>query len=101
MMKNYAVKIIVPSGEAESDMILISGVPNNVEAAKVALGEKVAEMEAEMKEYHSKSTGEKEAAITKLRWGRTIFLTWMESNYLVWPGEMTASCPRLRRTVGR
>ena len=35
MMNNFDVNIRVPSVEAKSDVILISGVPSNVEAAKV------------------------------------------------------------------
>ena len=96
MMKIYQVE---PSAEAKSDKFLISGVPNNVEAAKVGLGEKVAELEAKMEEYQFKSIGQQGATI-KLRWGTILILPWMDSNSLVWLG-MTASCPRLWRTVGR
>ena len=35
MMNNFDVNIRVPSVEQKSDLILISGVPSNVEAAKV------------------------------------------------------------------
>ena len=100
MMKIYQVRIGVPSAEAKSDKFLISGVPNNVEAAKVGLGEKVAELEAKMEEYQFKSIGQQGATIIKLRWGTILILPWMDSNSLVWLG-MTASCPRLWRTVGR
>ena len=101
MMKLHNVQIRGPSTEAKSDMILISGVPNNVEAAKVGLGEKVAELEAKMEEYQFKSSGQKPGAtIIKLRWGTILILPWMDSNSLVCLG-ITASCPSLWRTVGR
>jgi len=82
MMNNYDVNIRVPSVEAKSDLILISGVPSNVEAAKVGLAERLAELEAEKEdkikrsfmvtvsvdpEYHPKIIGRKGAVITKLR----------------------------------
>ena len=35
MMNTYDVNIRVPSQEAKSDLVIISGVPSNVEAAKV------------------------------------------------------------------
>jgi len=82
MMNNYDVNIRVPSVEAKSDLILISGVPSNVEAAKVGLQERLEELEAEKEEkikrsfmvtvsvdpeYHPKIIGRKGAVITKLR----------------------------------
>jgi len=82
MMNNYDVNIRVPSVEAKSDLILISGVPSNVEAAKVGLADRLAELEAEKEdkikrsymvtvsvdpEYHPKIIGRKGAVITKLR----------------------------------
>jgi polyribonucleotide nucleotidyltransferase len=82
MMNNFDVNIRVPSVEAKSDLILISGVPSNVEAAKVGLCERLAELEAEKEdkikrsfvvsvsvapEYHPKIIGRKGAVITKLR----------------------------------
>jgi len=82
MMNQYDVNIRVPSVEAKSDVILISGVPTNVEAAKGGLAEKVVELEAEKAEkirrsfvvtvsvdpeYHPKIIGRKGAVIGKLR----------------------------------
>merc|ERR1719309_27043 len=82
MMNNFDVNIRVPSVDAKSDVILISGVPSNVEAAKVGLAERLAELEAEKEEkilrsfmvsvsvspeYHPKIIGRKGAVITKLR----------------------------------
>jgi len=82
MMNNFDVNIRVPSVEQKSDLILISGVPSNVEAAKVGLLEKLTELEAEKAdkllrsfvvsvsvppEYHPKIIGRKGAVITKLR----------------------------------
>merc|ERR1719454_1583772 len=81
-MNCYDVNIRVPSQEAKSDLVIISGVPSNVEAAKVGLAEKLAELEAEKEEkiknsfvvrvcvapeYHPKIIGRKGAVITKLR----------------------------------
>merc|ERR1712088_354895 len=82
MMNCYDVNIRVPSQEAKSDLVIISGVPSNVEAAKVGLAEKLTELEAEKEEkirnsfvvrvcvapeYHPKIIGRKGAVITKLR----------------------------------
>merc|ERR1712004_430455 len=82
MMNTYDVNIRVPSQEAKSDLVIISGVPSNVEAAKVGLAEKLAELEAEKEEkiknsfvvrvcvapeYHPKIIWRKGAVITKLR----------------------------------
>ena len=84
MMKIFNVNIQVPSGEAKSDLILISGVPNNVEAARMGIGEKVAKLQADMEQYKfGTGIGQKGAGNTKLRWGRIIFLPWMESNSLI------------------
>jgi len=82
MMQTYDVNIRVPSMDEQSDIILISGVPTNVEAAKGGLAEKVEELEAEKEEklkrsfqvsltvnpeYHPKIIGRGGAVITKLR----------------------------------
>ena len=94
-MKIFDVNIQVPSGEAKSDLILITGLPNNVEAAKMGLGETVAKLKAEKEEFSSStSIGQKGTAITKLRWERILYLPWMESNSWVWLGmtaQLTAS----------
>ena len=47
MMKTYSVNIEVPHPNTESNLIMISGVPAKVEAAKVGLHKKVTELEAE------------------------------------------------------
>jgi len=82
MMNQFDVNIRVPSQEAKSDLVIISGVPSNVEAAKVGLAERLAELEAEKEEkilnsfvvrvsvapeYHPKIIGRKGAVITGLR----------------------------------
>merc|ERR1711970_1353979 len=82
MMNKYDVNIRVPAQDDKSDIIRISGVPTNVEAAKIGLAEKVAELEAEKEvkiqksfevkvevnpEYHPKIIGRGGAVITKLR----------------------------------
>merc|ERR1719323_982938 len=55
MMNKFDVNIRVPAQDAQSDVILISGVPTNVEAAKVGLAEKVAELEKEKEDKIQKS----------------------------------------------
>ena len=82
MMKNFNVNIRVPAQDAKSDVLLISGVPTNVDAAKIGLAEKVTELEAEKEfkiqksfevtvevnpEYHPKIIGRGGAVIIKLR----------------------------------
>jgi len=82
LMNRFDVNIRVPSMDEKSDIILISGVPSNVEAAKEGLAEKVAELEAEKvekekrsfqvsvsvnPEYHPKIIGRGGAVISKLR----------------------------------
>merc|ERR1719376_1208993 len=47
MMNKFDVNIRVPAQDANSDVILISGVPTNVDAAKIGLAEKVKELEAD------------------------------------------------------
>eukprot|EP00088_Acartia_fossae_P030274 TRINITY_DN31247_c0_g1_i1.p1 TRINITY_DN31247_c0_g1~~TRINITY_DN31247_c0_g1_i1.p1 ORF type:complete len:267 (+),score=102.83 TRINITY_DN31247_c0_g1_i1:476-1276(+) len=82
MMNQYDVNIRVPAPEAQSDIILISGVPSNVEAAKAGLADKVAELEKEKEDklqksfevrvevnpdYHPKIIGRGGAVISKIR----------------------------------
>merc|ERR1719445_2239321 len=82
MMNKFDVNIRVPAQDANSDVILISGVPTNVEAAKIGLAEKVKELEAEKEvkiqksfevtvevnpEYHPKIIGRGGEVIKKLR----------------------------------
>ena len=81
-MNNYDVNIRVPPQDAQSDIICISGVPTNVEAAKEGLAEKLVELEKEKAEkalksyeiqvdvnpeYHPKIIGRAGAVITSLR----------------------------------
>jgi len=82
MMNKFDVNIRVPAQDANSDVILISGVPTNVDAAKLGLAEKVKELEAEKEvkiqksfevtvevnpEYHPKIIGRGGEVIKKLR----------------------------------
>jgi len=82
MMDTFDVNIRVPAQDAQSDIILISGVPSNVEAAKGGLAEKVEELEKEKEdkqlksfevrvevnpEYHPKIIGRGGAVISKIR----------------------------------
>ena len=82
MMNKFDVNIRVPAQDAQSDIILISGVPTNVEAAKEGLAEKVAELEKEKEEkalksfevrvevapeYHPKIIGRSGGVISKIR----------------------------------
>merc|ERR1712168_267287 len=82
MMNKFDVNIRVPAQDANSDVILISGVPTNVDAATIGLAEKVKELEAEKEvkiqksfevtvevnpEYHPKIIGRGGEVIKKLR----------------------------------
>jgi len=82
MMNKFDVNIRVPAQDAKSDVILISGVPTNVESAKEGLAEKVAELEKEKEDkaqksfevkvevnpdYHPKIIGRGGAVISKIR----------------------------------
>ena len=82
MMNRYDVNIRVPAQDAKSDVILISGVPTNVESAKEGLAEKVAELEKEKEDkaqksfevkvevnpdYHPKIIGRGGAVMSKIR----------------------------------
>jgi len=82
MMNRYDVNIRVPPQDAQSDIICISGVPTNVEAAKEGLAEKVVELEKEKADkalkgyeiqvdvnpdYHPKIIGRSGTVITNLR----------------------------------
>ena len=82
MMNRFDVNIRVPPQDAQSDIICISGVPTNVEAAKEGLAEKVVELEKEKAEkslksfeikvdvnpeYHPKIIGRSGTVITNLR----------------------------------
>ena len=106
MMNKFDVNIKLPSVDAESDLILNFGRPTNVEAAKVVLGEKVTELEAEKEdkiktkrsfmvsvsvapEYRHKIIGRKGAVIAKLRWGGFVFSQWLKSNSVIWSGMTT------------
>jgi len=82
MMNRYDVNIRVPPQDAQSDVICISGVPTNVDAAKEGLAEKLVELEKEKAdkalksfeiqvdvnpEYHPKIIGRSGTVITNLR----------------------------------
>ena len=82
MMNKFDINIGVPAQDAQSDIILISSVPSNVEAVKGGLTEKVAELEKEKQEklqksfevkvkvnpdYHPKIIGRGGAVISKIR----------------------------------
>merc|ERR1739848_97369 len=82
MMNKFDVNIRVPAQDANLDVILISGVPTNVDAAKIGLAERVKELEAEKEvkiqksfevtvevnpEYHPKIIGRGGEVIKKLR----------------------------------
>jgi len=82
MMNKYDVNIRVPAADAKSDIILVSGVPSNVEAAKEGFVQRMQELEAEKEErlkrsfevtvevnpeYHPKIIGRSGGIINKLR----------------------------------
>merc|ERR1712155_117801 len=81
-MNKFDINIGVPAQDTQSDIILISSVPSNVEAVKGGLAEKVAELEKEKQEklqksfkvkvkvnpdYHPKIIGRGGAVISKIR----------------------------------
>jgi hypothetical protein len=55
MMNKYDVNIRVPAADAKSDIILVSGVPSNVEAAKEGFVQRMQELEAEKEERLKRS----------------------------------------------
>merc|ERR1712088_1126367 len=68
MMNTYDVNIRVPSQEAKSDLVIISGVPSNVEAEKEEkIKNSFVVRVCVAPEYHPKIIGRKGAVITKLR----------------------------------
>jgi len=82
LMDAFDVNIKVPSSEAQSNIIIITGTPENVEAAKKGLAEKVLELEDEKADkamrsheikfeinpdYHPKIIGRNGAVIQQLR----------------------------------
>jgi len=78
LMDDYDVNIKVPASEEQSNTIVLTGAPANVEGAKEALHERVRELEQEQlkcfeikievkPEYHPKIIGRKGAVITGLR----------------------------------
>ncbi len=54
-MNKYDVNIRVPAADAKSDIILVSGVPSNVEAAKEGFVQRMQELEAEKEERLKRS----------------------------------------------
>ena len=82
LMNLHDVNIKVPSAEEQSNTIVVTGAPANVENAKADLHDRVKDLEAEKAdkelksfdiqldikpEYHPKIIGRKGAVITKLR----------------------------------
>lgn len=82
LMDRFDVNIKVPPSEDQSNIIVITGPAKNIAEAKVALGERVADLEKEKAdraaksfevrvevnpEYHPKIIGRRGAAITQLR----------------------------------
>ena len=82
LMNDHDVNIKVPQSELKSNVIVITGPPNNTEEARNALLERVKDLELEKAdreaksfelkveikpEYHPKIIGRKGAVITKLR----------------------------------
>ncbi|KAK3594419.1 hypothetical protein CHS0354_037444 [Potamilus streckersoni] len=82
MMEEFNVNISIPPPEDSSDMIKVTGAPNNVQRARGALEEKVVSLEKEKEnralrsfkltfevhpQYHPKIIGRKGAVINKIR----------------------------------
>lgn len=82
LMDTYDVHIVLASAENKRDYVSVTGSPTNVERAKVAILERVKEIEADRKdrelksfsltievnpEFHPKIIGKRGAVITKIR----------------------------------
>lgn len=82
LMDTYDVHIVLASTENKRDYVAVTGSPQNVERAKVAILERVKEIEADRKdrelksfsltievnpEFHPKIIGKRGAVITKIR----------------------------------
>lgn len=82
LMNDHDVNIQIPAAQAESDLIKVVGLANNVTGAKEALLKKVVELEAEevdkmarshritihvQPEYHPKIIGKKGSVVSKIR----------------------------------
>lgn len=82
LMDNHDVHIVLASTENRSDIVSVTGSPENVERAKAAILERVKEIEADRKdrelksfsstievnpEFHPKIIGKRGAVITKIR----------------------------------
>ncbi|XP_026745631.1 vigilin-like [Trichoplusia ni] len=82
LMQTYDVHILLPPNDDTSDLVKVTGTPTNVEKAKVALTEKIVDMEKEKEdrilrsyelkfkvdpEYHPLVIGKGGSVITKIR----------------------------------
>ncbi|XP_046965375.1 vigilin [Vanessa cardui] len=82
LMQTYDVHILMPPNEDSSDIVKVTGTPTNVEKAKLALADKIIEMEKEKEdrllrsyelkfkvdpEYHPLVIGKGGSVITKIR----------------------------------
>ncbi|CAH2086464.1 unnamed protein product [Euphydryas editha] len=82
LMQTYDVHILMPPNEENSDIVKVTGTPTNVEKAKLALTDKIVEMEKEKEdrllrsfelkfkvdpEYHPLVIGKGGSVITKIR----------------------------------
>ncbi|XP_045445479.1 vigilin [Melitaea cinxia] len=82
LMQTYDVHILMPPNEENSDIVKVTGTPTNVEKAKLAIADKIVEMEKEKEdrllrsfelkfkvdpEYHPLVIGKGGSVITKIR----------------------------------
>lgn len=87
LMDTYDVHIVLSPADLKEDQIKITGTPANVERAKVAVLERVKELEADRKErelkafslkvevnpdYHPKIIGKRGIVISKIRAGHDV-----------------------------
>lgn len=95
MMDDYDVNISIPPAEDQSSMVKITGPAANVERAKVAMGERVNQLEGEREDrelrnfklelhvdptYHPKIIGRRGAVISKIRDAHEVNIQFPEKN---------------------
>lgn len=90
LMDTYDVHIVLSPADEQQDLIKITGTPVNVERAKVAVQERVSQLEDDRKDrelrsfsieidvnpdYHPKIIGKKGAVISKIRADNVVQIT--------------------------
>jgi transcription antitermination factor NusA-like protein len=95
LMEEYEVNISVPPSEDCVDVLRITGPPNKVEQAKVAIGERIKQLDEEKHErelknfklevmvepkYHPKIIGRRGAVVTKIRQDHDVHILFPDKN---------------------